>query len=567
MITAESAKANSSNANLTREVAEIAVIEYQEGIAKQDEATLQGELRLAQSELRRAEESIQVLKKRSAKIEEVSKGSAADLDLEFNYEDRIAESERRVPKARLEVERVESKIKMQETYTKPIRIKKLQIAVANARADELGKKAIAEAETAKLKRLEAAVSKNEHHSPSKPLLLLVERAFSLDEKLRGHLAKAVTAEKNEASSKHSAELLVSELEAVVDQVEADLASAQFDRLKTSIHQGAEKNRGQSPGPAIDRGQMRDDPKLQISDSAGSAGFETTVVRRLKNCHERIVHLARPVLDLLSKQTNTDADAISEATRIEAAKAKLRSATLAREVAELEQKEFLDGTVKQEESMLKRELELAQDDLNEAMVARQKATAPFEKIKRLSKGTATDLQLEYNYEGRVTSAELGQRRAQFAIEMVNSKQTELPFTRNQRLNELRSRFHGARAQELGSQATLNLLEAKLRRIQGESKLKDIPPTEKRLLALLDETVSIDAAIRGKLELFTKNGRTDAGLQNEIRESTNRLESVIERAEMERAAARFDKLKDELHRPPARRSFFQSLFRDRSKNDKP
>ena len=50
-ITTKSAKANFQNATLTREVAEIGVVEYEEGIYKQDLATVKGEIKLAESDL------------------------------------------------------------------------------------------------------------------------------------------------------------------------------------------------------------------------------------------------------------------------------------------------------------------------------------------------------------------------------------------------------------------------------------------------------------------------------------------------------------------------------------
>ena len=46
------------NAKLTREVAEIAVIEYVEGIFKQDQATVEGEIKLAESDLSRSEDRL-----------------------------------------------------------------------------------------------------------------------------------------------------------------------------------------------------------------------------------------------------------------------------------------------------------------------------------------------------------------------------------------------------------------------------------------------------------------------------------------------------------------------------
>jgi hypothetical protein len=65
-ITTESAKANFENAKLTREVAEIAVLEYEEGIFIQDKATLQGEISLAESNLHQARDAILGTKDRLA---------------------------------------------------------------------------------------------------------------------------------------------------------------------------------------------------------------------------------------------------------------------------------------------------------------------------------------------------------------------------------------------------------------------------------------------------------------------------------------------------------------------
>ena len=57
-ITTKSAEANYENAKLTREVAEIAVVEYEEGIFKQDLATVEGEIKLAESDLSRSEDRV-----------------------------------------------------------------------------------------------------------------------------------------------------------------------------------------------------------------------------------------------------------------------------------------------------------------------------------------------------------------------------------------------------------------------------------------------------------------------------------------------------------------------------
>ena len=58
-----SAQANYLNAKLTREVAEIAVTEYTEGILKSDLETVEGEIALARSDLMREEERLAVAKR------------------------------------------------------------------------------------------------------------------------------------------------------------------------------------------------------------------------------------------------------------------------------------------------------------------------------------------------------------------------------------------------------------------------------------------------------------------------------------------------------------------------
>ena len=53
------AEAAYQQSKLTREVAEIAVTEYVEGVYKQEKETIQGEIALAKSELKRAEDRLE----------------------------------------------------------------------------------------------------------------------------------------------------------------------------------------------------------------------------------------------------------------------------------------------------------------------------------------------------------------------------------------------------------------------------------------------------------------------------------------------------------------------------
>jgi len=108
-IALQSAAADYENAKLTREVAEIAVSEYTEGIFKQDRDVLKSELALAESDLERA------------------RNSPASDD-----------------KAKLRVERAKDKLTILEEYTKSKMVKELHSEVEKARADELLTKATLE---------------------------------------------------------------------------------------------------------------------------------------------------------------------------------------------------------------------------------------------------------------------------------------------------------------------------------------------------------------------------------------------------------------------------------------
>lgn len=117
MIAVQSAAADYENAKLTREVAEIAVVEYTEGILKHDRDTLKVELTLAESDLQRARNS-----------------SASDVS------------------AKLRVERAKQELTTLQDVTKSRTVKELQSEVAKAKADELAKKAT-------LDQLKAAVAR------------------------------------------------------------------------------------------------------------------------------------------------------------------------------------------------------------------------------------------------------------------------------------------------------------------------------------------------------------------------------------------------------------------------
>jgi HlyD family secretion protein len=156
-ITTESAEANFKNATLTREVAEIAVTEYVEGIFVQDRATAEGEIKLAESDLSRSEDRLDWATRMFVKGY-VSKASAVSEQLNLQ-------------KARFAKEQADSKLKVLLDYTKAKTIKELESEVEKARSDELAKKATWELEVSKERKLERQIKACKILAPSDGLVV------------------------------------------------------------------------------------------------------------------------------------------------------------------------------------------------------------------------------------------------------------------------------------------------------------------------------------------------------------------------------------------------------------
>ncbi len=211
--------------------------EYVEGIFLQDNATLQGEVKLAESEAARAQDAVEFTKLRLAKIKDVSKGNAADIALEYTYEDNALNAERREPKARLALEQAQTKLKFLREHTKPRRTKQLQAEVERLRADEFAKKAVWESEKVKERRLEEQIARPDRSISAAQGVEAFKRAFGIDEKIRDELAKiAKDARIDQAYAKTITDSLT-ELEGLVERVEAEAAAARVDRMRAAIKQG------------------------------------------------------------------------------------------------------------------------------------------------------------------------------------------------------------------------------------------------------------------------------------------------------------------------------------------
>jgi HlyD family secretion protein len=133
------AKAAYEIAKLTRELAEIAVEEYEEVIYPPELATADGEIKLAESDLSRAADHLAYAKRMFEKNQIMPKPVREELSFQ---------------KARFALEQAQSKKMILEQYTKSKTLKELKSEVQRTSSDELAKKATYALEIAIGKKLE-----------------------------------------------------------------------------------------------------------------------------------------------------------------------------------------------------------------------------------------------------------------------------------------------------------------------------------------------------------------------------------------------------------------------------
>ena len=142
-ISTNQAEASYKQSLLTREVAEVAVIEYTEGLFKQEISTIAGENALAKSDLERAVDRLA--------------WSTRMLDKGYVSKSAQIADELSVAKATFELEKSQTSRDVLLKYTKDKTIKELQSEVEKARADELSKESVWSLEKTKEAKLERQI--------------------------------------------------------------------------------------------------------------------------------------------------------------------------------------------------------------------------------------------------------------------------------------------------------------------------------------------------------------------------------------------------------------------------
>jgi HlyD family secretion protein len=176
MIIEKGAEAAYQNAKLAREVAEIAMIEYMEGIYKQDRQAAQGEIAAAQSAIQKAGERLD--RTRNARKRLINalapKGgaaTAAEIVVELDVEDRIEATEQALLREKMALELAEARKNVLEKYTRPKTEMGLRVDVASKLSIQLAKRATWELEKSKVEKLNKQIVNCKYYAPSDGIIV------------------------------------------------------------------------------------------------------------------------------------------------------------------------------------------------------------------------------------------------------------------------------------------------------------------------------------------------------------------------------------------------------------
>ncbi len=247
-IDARSAAANFENAKLTREVAEIAVVEYNEGIFPHDKSTLEKERTVAQHDVARKRDLLELAKLMASEVKPSPHGSPSEKAKQSTLADHLEIQEIELCRSELALANSESKLKVLEEYTKARRLDDLRSEVEKARADELAKRVEWELKEAKVKSLQAAVSasrlptaeRQARDAQNRRTRDALGRAISLAKKLETKLEPLMNNQKPDEPLRAEIQDLSNQLQALLDEAEAERSAAQFDAIKARIHSAAER---------------------------------------------------------------------------------------------------------------------------------------------------------------------------------------------------------------------------------------------------------------------------------------------------------------------------------------
>jgi RND family efflux transporter MFP subunit len=171
----QKAEAEFQNAHRASEVAEIALVEYTEGLSNNELARLNAEIKLAEANFARGHRRLTRTQQTRQKVDEYLRKaetlSAAELVADLDLSERLDNAELAINRESLALEMYQNRKKIYEQFTRPKITKQLQIELERCRSEEQKKRDALELEKSKLDKLSQQLNRCKLVAPSDGLVV------------------------------------------------------------------------------------------------------------------------------------------------------------------------------------------------------------------------------------------------------------------------------------------------------------------------------------------------------------------------------------------------------------
>jgi hypothetical protein len=502
------------------DIAEFAVMEYAGGTYPQERDAILGEIKLAESELARAEDRVKMTDK-AYKNGNVSKAQKVSEELKLQL-------------AKFNLEQARNKLSVMENFTKAKTIKELRRDVEKARVEVRSKRSELELAMAREKQLMERSGRLNSRLTDAHIAALLTEAASLQANVVDLLAGAQSPEKpcgpapdTDMLRAEKVEEAIAQARRIEDTARSRLAEAlDLARLVQSCRdelRDAEARLRKARGD-LDRLERvilePGNPPAQSPNPTSAAaknkippGGHVLLQRRRAEVSELEAAWAAELKELEQHLADFLADGKRELAKAEAEYQDFR---LKREVAEIAVKEYQEGIYLQDKATIQGEIKLA-----EAKLVRDGDRLDSTKRAR-AVGNVSEVQ--------VVSEEMGFARARFALGQLQDRLDVLEnSTKPKRLQDLRADVEKSQVEERSKQIGLELARAREKQLAERSGRLNSRLAESRIAELLTEAASLQANLVG---LF----RSVQQAEKAKKEDTEQARKLIDQARDHEKAAR-------------------------------
>jgi hypothetical protein len=305
-IKAQTAEVEYENAKLMREVAQIAVKEYEQGNYVSDLATAKGRVRIAEAEVQRAAESVSNLLPLFMQNKKAATWSVAEKIAVANFETTFHLAELQKKKAEFELEQAKAQLEVLNIYEKPKRLMELKVQVEKALSEEFAKRQMAQLQRDKLSTMKKQAEGPQIPAKLTAIMAPLADAVRLDGEIRRKLATLEPkGSEGQAGLRKEVEDLASSLEANVNTAVRLFDDLRFSELSSEINFISNRAASGVAAPSLERRLSlfrkippEDRPKLKTGTQEEQtrilkkAGFTDAEIQEMQSTREKIQRAER-----------------------------------------------------------------------------------------------------------------------------------------------------------------------------------------------------------------------------------------------------------------------------------